>query len=135
MFKKIVAIAIGASIGLAMVPSCGVAQVKNSALQVKGASNYNNIVLYLTQKSRLSRGVCKFIFTNISKDPLVIKHIAYDEKTFRLSYENKPIAPGKTEVISISSFSSASVPQPMLILIQFTNSAANVHFVVVGNNK
>jgi hypothetical protein len=52
MLKKIAAIAIGASIGLAIVPLCGVAQAGDSRPPVKNVAKYSNAVLTLTQNSR-----------------------------------------------------------------------------------
>jgi len=130
MLKKIAAIAIGASVGLAIVALCGAAQAKDSRPPVKNVAKYSNALLTLTQNSRQGIAKGELVFTNISKGPITILGVDSNCDCIKPKYNHKPVAPGKQGTVSIAYTSSSDDPNTHYITVVFSNNEGGITFFV-----
>ncbi len=102
MLKKIAAIAIGASVGLAMFAPCDAGQAHYYNLRIKDAVKYSNKMIPIKQISPRSIYKGTFSFTNISQNPLFIQSVKPNCSCVKVTYTNGPIASGAEGLISLT---------------------------------
>ena len=130
MLKTIAAIAIGASICLAMAPSCGVAKAKNSQPTVKAVAKYNSKLITLMQNSEEGTAKGELLFTNISRGNLVVMSVISDCDCIKATSKTNPVAPGKQGTIPISYTYSYNDQKVHDVNVIFSNSEGAISFLV-----
>jgi len=129
MFKKIATIAIGTSVGFAMVAFCGAAQAQKTVAQVAKFSA-TTVQLNTTKIGIPVTGT--FIVTNIGTTPLIIENVQPSSGSVKSDYTKEPIAAHKTGTITATYNAQTEGKYEKSVYVKFAGVNSQIALNIVG---